>query len=724
MQDFSNKGFFIGGGGDLGKLADLMRRNFDPCATWAPALVVDAAGKFTHTFKVPDTLTRYRIIAVVHHQTARFGHAESSLVVKKDLMLEPKAPRFANQSDTFSPQVLVQNASTFTGTWEIHYRTAIDKETPCVSAIGSTREIVTLEPGASTTVVFPSRADHTGEAVLQFQATPVSLKNQTLNPALTTALSDAMETRFQVDYPMPLLRQSKLINLGKAGASINLRDQLDATLLDGNGEIDLAFARSPLLEAAGSIDYLLHYPYGCVEQTTSSLIPWLTVESLSSVIPAFAAIPEKKVTTAIQAGVDRLLSMQHADGSFAYWPGSTDTVPWAASYAGLGLMMAVEKGANVPPSAIESLKNNLIESLRGIAAEKSPNTLEIHARSLFVLALAGSPQPAYQNALADRLAELTPSARCLLAGAIAMEDEGNEENLARAKTILNSKTPFKARNDDWMPWSADAAYNLIAWLLVDPDGTEATKSLDRMLRDRNPYGHWRTTWVNGWSLMAMAQYAKSHDLKGEAVNLAFNTDTGRETISLTEEQPVASKSFRLTPGLKLSLTTDHEAYVRVNLAAKPKITPLQPVATNGLSIDRIYERVNADGSTTILTDPAVGDLIRVSLRVTLPNDNTRYLVIEDPLPSVFETVNTDFKSQRATVGIATSENDWNISHSELRSDRALFFLDEVWRKGTYTVTYLARCTLAGQAIAPPAKVESMYDPENFALSASRVFTTK
>jgi uncharacterized protein YfaS (alpha-2-macroglobulin family) len=99
-------------------------------------------------------------------------------------------------------------------------------------------------------------------------------------------------------------------------------------------------------------------------------------------------------------------------------------------------------------------------------------------------------------------------------------------------------------------------------------------------------------------------------------------------------------------------------------------------------------------------------------------------VIEDPLPSVFETVNTDFKSQSSAQGIRTSENDWNVSHSELRSDRAVFFLDEVWRKGTYTLNYLTRCTVAGQATAPPAKVESMYDPENFALSASREFITK
>ena len=723
-QNFSNKGFFIGGGGDMSKLADLLRKNFDPCATWAPALVTDAAGKFTHSFKVPDTLTRYRLIAIAHQDAARFGHAESSIVVKKDLMLEPKTPRFANQSDTFSAQVLVQNASTFTGTWEIKFSTGSGPQTPCAVPLGSTSETVTLAPGASATVVFPTRAENTGEAVLTFQAIPISLNNGNLTPALKHNLSDAVESRFPVQYPMPLLRQTKLVNLATPGAKQNLRDQLDGRLLDGSGEIELEFSRSPLVEAAGSVDFLLHYPYGCVEQTTSSLIPWLSVEALRPVIPRFANLPGKKVAAAIQAGADRLLSMQLPDGSFSYWPGGTESVPWATAYAGMGLIMAFEKGANVPPSAIESLVKNLIESLRGIANEKSAHALESHTRALFVLALAGSPQSAYQNVLADRIAELTPSARCLLAAAIATEDEKNEANLATARSVLTSTVPFKLKNDDWMPWSADEAFNLIAWLIVDPEGPEPAKALDRMLHERNPYGQWQTTWVNGWSLMAMAAYADSQPLGDDPVALAFETTGGTETISLTKEQPAATRSFKLTPDLKLDLSADHSAFVRLKIAAKPRIAPIQPVATNGLSIDRIYERINADGSAQILTEPQIGDLIRVSLRVTLPKDRTKYLVIEDPLPSVFETVNTDFKSQRAAAGIRTSENDWQVSHSELRSDRASFFLDEVWRKGTYTVTYLARCTLAGQATAPPAKVESMYDPENFALSASRVFTAK
>jgi uncharacterized protein YfaS (alpha-2-macroglobulin family) len=724
QQYFSNKGFFIGGGGDMSKLADLLRKNFDPCATWAPALLTDSKGRFTHSFKFPDTLTRYRLIAVAHQDATRFGQVESSIIVKKDLMLEPKAPRFANQSDIFDAQVLVQNASTYTGTWEIKYSTASGAETPCASALGSTLETVTLAPGASATLVFPTRADHTGEAVLTWQAIPVSLTGNSLTPTLKHTLSDAVEARFPVNYPMPLLRQTKLITLEGPGSKLDLLEQLDRRLLEGSGEVEVELSTSALVEAAGSVDYLLQYPHGCVEQTTSALIPWLAVSDLKPVIPSFAKMDEARVKAAIQAGADRLLSMQLPNGSFAYWPGSMETVPWATSYAGMGLMGAKNNGANVPDSAIEMLTAYLIESLRGIADERSAYALECHTRSLFVLAAAGSPQPAYCNLLVDRISELTPSARCLLATAIAFEEEDNEEKRANARAVLTSKVPFKIKNDDWMPWSADEAYNLIAWLAIDPDGPEPTKALDRMFRERNPYGHWQTTWVNGWSLLGMAEYARKTKLRDEPTVITLETQAGSESITLHEDHASEKRSFALSSDLKITASSDLSACVRIKLAAKPKIAPIQPVATNGLTIDRFYERINSDGSATTLTEPSVGDLIRVSLRVTLPKDRTKYLVIEDPLPSVFETVNTDFKSQSSAQGIRTSENDWNVSHSELRSDRAVFFLDEVWRKGTYTLNYLTRCTVAGQATAPPAKVESMYDPENFALSASREFITK
>ncbi|MCF7733333.1 MAG: hypothetical protein K9N23_16710, partial [Akkermansiaceae bacterium] len=209
LQILFEKGYDIGGGGELGNLADLLRKHFDPCATWAPALTTDAGGRFTHTCTLPDTLTRYRVIAIAHHQAARFGHTESAIIANKPLMLEPKTPRFANQGDRLTPRLLVQNASEFTGTWSITYEAHAATGTPVCRALANPSQTVTLAAGASANLEFPSVLEATGEAVSTWQAVPVSLTGATLTPVLARSLSDSVQARYPVHYPVPQLRQSE-----------------------------------------------------------------------------------------------------------------------------------------------------------------------------------------------------------------------------------------------------------------------------------------------------------------------------------------------------------------------------------------------------------------------------------------------------------------------------------------------------------------------------------
>jgi alpha-2-macroglobulin len=720
-QSFFNKGFFVGGGDDLaGNLADLLRKNFDPCATWAPSLVTDEQGHFRHSFKVPDTLTRYRVLAVASEGASRFGSVRTDFVVNKPLMLEPKATRFANVSDQLKPQVMVQNASPYTGVWKVSLIPGEATNAPVYRLLSENEVTVTLAPGASQTVPFEIAVESEGEAVLTFRAVPIMLDGKPPTTILANKMSDRVETRFPVSYPMPLIRQSKLVKLEKSGTGSELKSLLDPALLEGKGDLSLEFSRSLLLESGASIDYLLSYPHGCVEQTTSSLMPWFAVESLRPVVPRFANVSADQVKAAIQTGVDRLLSMQLPTGGFAYWPGGRERLDWATSYAGLGLVMAKESGAAVPDNTLELLGNDLIASLRGLSNIKSPAEMEIATRSLWVLARLGKPQTAYHNYLRDHLEAVPLRGRCFLALAMA----ANGEDKASALAVLNSNKPFKAKDDSWMPWNPDEALNLLAAATLAPQDPELGKAVDKLMRDRNPYGEWRTTWVNGWSLLALSAYAKTESTRDDTVAISLGNGQETTAIRLSSETPVASQSIKTGAGLKLSVKSDGIAMVRATLASKPAVAPLQPIAHNGLEITRFHERVKPDSTTEPLFKPAVGDLIKVSLRVTLPHDDSRYLVIEDPLPAIFETVNSDFDSQKAANGPTTSEGDWHISHSELRSDRAVFYLDRVPNSGTYTLTYLARCTVAGEATAPPAKVEWMYDPENFALSASRLFHSK
>ena len=723
-RSFHNKGFFIGGAGDLSKLADLFRKNFDPCAAWAPTLLTDTQGKFAHTFTFPDTLTRYRVIAIAHHSGANFGHTESAVLVKKPLMLEPKLPRFAHQADLLNTQVMVQNASGRAATWEITCAIAGGEGTPPASFVGSHQQSLTLAAGESSTLVFPIRIDNTGEVTISYSAKPLSLQNGELTSELSASLSDAVQETFISHFPMPLLRQVKAVPL-TAGSDTDLRGLLSEELATATGHVDLELATSPLVEISSSVDYLLQYPYGCAEQTSSSLMPWLAVKNLRPYVPAFAKKSDKEVSDAIQAGIARLLSMQRPNGSFGYWPGAEETNEWVTPYAGLVLTLASQNGGNVPPSALETLSQYLIESLRGAGEAKSSAILENHARSLYTLALLGKAQPPYHALMTEKLPAISTSARALLAAAMAVSSEGRPKVLAAAADVLKSKVPYQSLDGDyWSPGNSAIAAELIARIAIDPTSKEVHATLDKLLNDRNPYGHWRNTWANGWSMLAVSQYAAQQSLSEKPVEIVLMTKVGSETITLTKDQPTAAFSLPLDPAGGMRLSSSAAAFVRMKVTGKPAIAPIAPVANNGLSIDRFYEKVLPSGQTEVLTQPALGDLIRVTLRVTLPSDDTRYLVVDDPLPSIFEAVNTDFASQAGGQTIHTSENDWSISHSELRSDRAVFFMDHVYRKGTYKLTYLARCTVGGEASVPPAKAESMYNPESFALSASQKFSTK
>ena len=724
-RSFHNKGFFIGGGGDLSKLAELFRKNFDPCAAWAPTLVTDGAGRFTHTFKLPDTLTRYRVIAIAHHEGARFGHGESAVLVKKPLMLEPKLPRFAHQGDLITGSVMVQNASGRTATWEVACSTGNGSETAVASLQGPAQQSLTLQPGESSVLEFPIRIEDTGTVVISFRARPLSLGEGELTPELGESLSDSVQESFESNFPMPLLRQVKAIRL-EANSKTDLRALLSKELKTANGSVELEFATSQLAEISSSVDYLLHYPYGCAEQTSSSMMPWLAVKNLRPFVPAFAGKDDKEVDKAIAIGVGRLLSMQQPDGSFGYWPGATETNEWVTPYAGLTLILASQNGGNVPASALEKLSQYMIESLRGAGEAKTSYELENHARSLYALALLGKAQPPYHSLMLGKLPAMSGTARSFLAAAMAVGSEGNPKVLSAAKDVLNSKAKYKSLENGgyWSPGDSSLAAELIARLAIDPASKEVNAVLDRLLNDRNPYGHWRSTWVNGWSLLAMSQYASHQETSAGPVRFVLSENGNAGEIELSKENPTSSRSFRFTTATEMKIESTATAYVRMKVAGKPALTPLAAVSNNGLSIDRFYEKVLPSGQTEVLTQPSKGDLIRVTLRVTLPKDDTRYLVVDDPLPAVFETVNSDFSSQSSAQAIRTSENDWTISHSELRSDRAVFFMDQVWRKGTYNITYLARCTVDGDVTVPPAKVESMYDPETFALSASQKFTAK
>ena len=143
----------------------------------------------------------------------------------------------------------------------------------------------------------------------------------------------------------------------------------------------------------------------------------------------------------------------------------------------------------------------------------------------------------------------------------------------------------------------------------------------------------------------------------------------------------------------------------------------------GFAINRLYQVIAPDGQLQTTNDFEIGDLVLVTLDLNIP-EKQHYLAIDDPLPAIFEGVNPEFESQngRAIPGSAAgSDPDRKrlyTQHREMRRDRALFFCDYLYLAGDYQIQYLARVVASGEATAPAAKIEAMYSPQNYGLSAT------
>ena len=718
-----NKGIVIGGG-DAEAGADMaLRKNFVATASWSAALTTDAQGRVSTTFKTPDSLTRYRIMAIAVKDADKFGTGESAFTVNKPLMVEPVVPRFAHVGDELLLKAVVHNTTKFSGNVEVELKlddtaTLIAEQRP-FALIGlknrtttndgkSERRVVSLKAGETTAIAFPVRFVKNGTSTWHWQA-------RTTQWSDATPLGDAVESKFEVTHPAPTLREVHYFQLTSASAKENLLKSINPQLLEADGNLRLDFSQSRMSEARDALEHLLHYPYGCVEQTTSATLPWL---ALSKYEPMFPDLLEKdKVRTAIKRGVDRILQMQTDDGGLAYWPGGDNPELWASAYGGFCLFKAKEWGLPVAQESLDKLTGWMSAQLRELDLTKTQETFDLNdaALALYTLAKAGKAEPAYANLLYARRDRMPEEARLFLALSMCIVN-------APEKQITDLLKPVKATRNPWGRYwlGTDTASGLR--LIVNAHlglTKEANTLADELLKRRNGFGHWGTTFSNSWILLGLS--TNERPVK-DAQPMDFQFAFGDKQSAFTLPSPVASTSTtarfdakRGAPVASVTLPEGQTLRGRLEVKSWPDMKTFQPVQ-KGFGIERRYERLTPTGQLEPAENLRVGDLIVVTLDINVLKGN-RYLALEDPLPSVFEAVNPEFATQNKRKDAAAQDDAWLCDHRELRNDKALFFTNDWSQLGKFSLKYLARVIAEGDVIAPPARIEAMYQPDHYGLSA-------
>lgn len=748
-RERGNKGFVIGGGGEENNVPVKLRKNFVATPLWLATAMTDAAGQVTADITAPDNLTRYRLMAVVAAGADRFGSGESGFRVNKPLMIDPVVPRFARLGDETLLKAVVHNTTASAGEVEVTLELDaaadfIREERPFIpagikvpAASGKWTQKVALKAEETASVSFPAHFIKVGTA--RWKWSVVSAPGWS-----GPALQDGAESVLEVTHPVPELREVRYASLGDKPVP-SLLAGVNPMVLEGSaGQVSVTVSTSRLIEARDALGYILTYPYGCVEQTTSATMPWLALGGYQALFPGL--LDADRTRGAVQKGVNRLLAMTTDDGGLAYWPGGQESSLWGSAYGGLLLLRARDAGAEVPGEVVDRLLAYLSKQLRGLEEEKDLHAITDRAFALYTLAKGGKAEPAYQNLLHEKRASLPEAAR--LYTGLAMCLAGTPEvqildmlGLSKAAPAgpsgkKNSDTAGKKKKASatppvmWSHWAGDGPNKAMRLIICTHLGlgSEAEALVRSILQSRNGLGEWGNTYSNAWTLTALAAYERSLKSAAEPVPASITWGARKAALDIAAHPGSASTTFPINPGLAAApMTVELPAGRRLfsRMEARSFARDREFKGENkGYSIQRSYAKLLPDGSMAGADDLRVGDMVVVSLGIEIGGGD-RYLAINDPLPSVLEAVNPEYETQNARSGAQLPEGveAWFCDHRELHADRALFFTNHAPQKGRFQLRYLTRVVAEGDSIAPPARIEAMYEPDRHGLSPSQRLRT-
>jgi alpha-2-macroglobulin len=713
-----------------------VRTNFNPLAAFSPSVRTDAAGKAVVTVKLPDNLTRYRVVAIAVAGERQFGKGESAVTARLPLMVRPSPPRFLNFGDVFQLPVVVQNQTDVAMTVRVAVRTTNARLTA-----GAGREVV-VPANERVEVQFPAAAELAGTA--RFQVVGTARHGQ-------GTASDAAELALPVWTPATTeaFATYGVIDQGAIKQPVALPGKVVVEL----GGLEVTTASTNLQAVTDALLYLVHYPFECAEQRSSRI---LAIAALKDVLGAFQTkdLPTVSAMAAsVTTDVERLSQMQNADGGFAYWDRGYPSQPYLTVYVANALGHARAKGFAVKPEVIEQAKGYLrmIES-RYPGYYSQEVRWAISAYALYTRKQLGELDvgKARQLVAEAGVAKLTMEANGWLLATLAQQAGAAEERKAIVRHALNkvSETAGAANfttgygDGNYLLLSSDRRVDAVMLdaLIQEQKDLDLIPKLVTGLLGHRKAGRWLNTQENTYALLALDRYFQvyekatpsfvarvwlGNDYAGEHAFRGRTTETHAIGIAMTD---VAAHDQRGQNVLTIQKEGAGRLYYRVGMTYAPASLALA-AADHGFVVERKYEGVDARGDVTRGADGTwrIKAGARVRVRLTMVNENRRYHVaLVDPLPAGLEAMNpalattgpipSDPSEQKARGAYWWWYGPW-YEHQNLRDERVEAFASLLWA-GVHTYSYVARATTPGSFVVPPTKAQEMYMPETFGRSAS------
>ncbi len=701
-------------------------RRVKPVSLWSGFVKTDGNGRGTVEFKIPQFNGRLRLMAVAF-AGADYGATEASLTVREPIVLTPTFPRFFAGGDKIRVPVTLFNGTGADGEFTVQLQASGDVQllsandtditeaqsqngtvkTPVPENIDTLSGELTINQsvaaGAEAQVFFDIRAqDAIGEANFHLSAQgnaemseiDLKLPMRSVAPPVTTTGHGAVRAGKSVDFILP------------------------SNLIPDSSEFSLTLAPFPNIAFADSLRYLVRYPHGCLEQTTSKVFPLLYFSDLARTVEPLLA-SEDAVDYYITSGITKLESMLMSNNQFSYWPGGTYANPWSSIYATHFLVEARKAGYEVADRVYDAMLEGLKTRAKFSPDMESGNAKEVKTRialatyASYVLSAAGQPDRGTMHYLKNRGAGgLSDYSYFQLAGAFALSGE-----LETALSMLPVSVSPNFNGKDTKKRETGGTFNspiraqaIMLDVLAEvnenhPSIPTLVKNLSEAASDGN---RWRTTQDNAFAFLALGKIMQKQADRNYNGTISINgehfADFDANEVRLSDEAWDGGR-------IQISVKGDGTCYYYWSAFGIQRDSYIEEYERE-LQVRRRY--FNKDGEELAGTF-LHGDLIVAEISVKALTANLENVVVVDMLPTGFEIENPRLESRAGIPWLKTQ--DFKPDHLDIRDDRLIFF-GTFPRQRERKFYYALRAVTQGEFTLPPITAEAMYDPTKSTVTGS------
>ncbi len=668
--------FAIGGGNSVRELSRKKLNRFQPVVTFLGPFSLPKGATRVHHLKMPNYVGSVRVMVMAGNGKGAYGSAEKTVAVKQPLMVLASMPRQLVPGEEVRLPVTV-----------FAMKNSIKK----VKLKVSVNNMFTVSK-VPNEVVFQQRGQKIAYVTLK-----VSSRAGTGKVKITAISGKAKafyDVSLRVRYPARRVYHTENFALDPE-KSVKVKPKLipDASL----PELVFSVSQIPVINLEKRMQYLIRYPYGCVEQMVSSAFAQLYLDRLTRLSAKAQETVEKNINNVIS----RLSGWQAYNGGFSYWPGGATVNDWGTSYAGQFLVLAREKGYYVPSDLFNAWV--AYQQKAANAWNENPDRLGRYphdlnqAYRLYTLALAGKPVMSAMNRMRGLSDDLSPAALLRLAAAYALLNEKSTAHELIRDVRWNSTGEPEYWRFNFGSTLRNQALALETYLLAGNKTTafEIFKTVARVLgSDR-----WLSTQSTAYALYAVALFAGNDKNKQP---FTFTYKYGKNKVAAKSAKPVFVQKVVPVTGkpLVVANTSRQMLFLDVQTSGIP-LPGKQVNEQQNLNLKVSWYAMN--GNKLTIDRLPQGKDFYAKVEVYNPTlRNYDHLALSFVVPSGWEILNT--RMLDLGNGLTSSPSDY----LDIRDDRVnVFFRLDYKRKKQFYI--LLNASYPGKYFFIPTDCRDMYD---------------